>query len=219
MRKTLLVFFFSVALVIEGKAQSESYKTTLDHFEALAQNFKLLIASKTNSEKYRDRLDKFLEDIDLYLDGGYGFSFDEMNKLRVIKKYCKAFSEFVYMAGAGRGGGYASGKDIRLVQEIFPDIQVYIVNNYADGLTVHKVIIGKYQVFVCRNAEKETTKKVYYACRTANGNVSGSFGLGYKCYRKMFDNSDNLNNQDLKPVLTKVEIISRGETFMTCPEE
>lgn len=217
MRIIITLFFLFFAATSNG--QSKNFKQLSDNFGRLSSNFRRFVKSSSTSEKYREVLDEFLETSNKCLKGDYGLSFEELSELRTMVKYCTSFSNFYYLAGAGSSGGFASAKDIRLVTEYFPDIRCELSYSYDKYFSVYLISIDEYRVFLGRHLEKGKVKRVHYISKLPNGNQKGYFGIAYKCFKKISDNSDYLNYRLTPPDIAKIEELGDDSFSMSCTDE
>ena len=188
-------------------------------FEKIFKNFKKYLPVK-ESESYEKFIENFNTNISRYLEGGYGLTFDELNKVRIMKKFSDAFENFFNALRYGSNKNFCSMKDIRLVIEYFPEITINISQYYEGSLKFYKIVVDRFCVFVARHTDKSSIKTIYYSTKQGYSTQSGNMGLPYKCVRKIIDNVDFGFSQSISPIITKQEnISSMMDTFSNCADE
>jgi hypothetical protein len=215
-------YIFTLIIIIISNhlyAQTELYQQTEKKFLLITSNFKTFI-STDESESFENIIEKYLKEITEYLEGGYGLTFDELNKIRTIKKYATAFENFYTGLRYNSGKFPISMKDIRLVMEYFPDIRMVIQARYPNSLIIYMIEINDYCVYVARHTDNDKIKRVHYSAKLGNKTQYGDIGLGYKCVRKIVDNVGFSFSKNVPPIITKQEIQEYdSDIFSFCQDE
>lgn len=213
----LLNAFFLISLWTF--AQTEPYTRVENDFFFITNNFKRYLSVR-ESESFENFIDKFNTDVSSYLEGGFGLTFEELNKVRIMKKFSTAFKSFYSALRYGSNMNTCSMKDTRLVMEYFPEITMNIFKYYEGTLIVYKIKVDQFCVFVARHTDNSAIKTIYYTAKLGRSTRSGNMGLNYKCVRKVIDNVDFDFSQSVFPIIIKQENISRlPDAYSFCPGE
>jgi hypothetical protein len=207
----ITVFLF---ISFTSYAQTELYSKIESDFQSITNNFKRYLPL-TASKSFEDIIEDFNKNLSTYLEGGYGLSFEELNKIRVMKKFSTAFENFYSALSFESNHMPCSMKDIRLVREYFPEISMSAIKYYAGDLIVYKIQVDEYCVYVARHTNQYSIKTVYYSAKSGNRMHSGNIGLAYKCVRKIIDNVKFNYSKTVVPVITKQDNLTTDPNIST----
>jgi len=199
-------------------SQSKNYTKIEEQFLNFVNNFKSSI-STTHAQYFKKQLEAFNENLTEYLKGGYGLSFNELNELRVMKKNTSVFEDFYATMGFDDNKSTCSMKDIRIVNEYFPEIEFSLIKSSEKFVNIYKIKIDQYNVFVARHTDRAFDKKINYSCKFNNQIKTGNMGLPYKCIRKIIDNASNNFTQLLNPIILNTENIASIGSLSSCTSE
>ncbi len=206
MKKIFLLVFFLIFTLCTF-SQTELYTKVEANFLFISSNFKKYLPLK-ESKSFESFIESFNTNVSSYLNGGYGLTFEELNKVRVMKKFSTAFENFYSALRYDCNKTFCCMKDIRLVMEYFPEINMVISKYYQDSLMVYKIEVDRFCVFFARHDDKNSSKTIYYSAKLGNSTQSGNMGLPYNCVRKIIDNVDFGYSKYVTPIITKQENIN-----------
>ena len=196
--KYLIIFSllcFSKVIFSQTRSMAE-YESSLS---SISYNFKSNIKNGDDWKKASRTISSLIEDANEDLKSGSGLSFQEMNNLRVIKKYLDAF-QVVGQSVNPSNNSHFNRRSLRYVQEkvsgVSFDYQFSELN-----VDVYRLKIDNYLVLLFYYSDGgHTGRKIGWkllnemGCGTFMGNLTVLSGV----YKQFWNNSECLNKSNFK---------------------
>ncbi len=199
-------------LIFSQNHNIESYESSLN---SISYSFKTNVKDKDDWEKEERIISSLIDDANEDLKSGSGLSFNEMNKLRVIKKYLSAF-QVVGQSVNPSNDSHFNRRSLRYVQEKVSGIE--FAYEFSElNVDVYRLKIDNYIVFLFYysnggfSMRKVGWKKLNeMGCGSIMGNLTVLAGV----YKQFWNNSECLNKSNFKFKILENSFIMNIEEYI-----
>lgn len=208
-----LIFFLSFSVNIFSQKHSiESYKSSLN---SISYNFKDNVKVEDEWEDEERKIDYLIEDAEEDLKSGSGLTFSEMNELRVIKKYLRAF-QVVGESINPSNDSHFNKRSLKYVQEMVGGISLEF--QFSDiNVDVYKLRIDDYYVYLFYYSDGKYTMRTI-GWKLLNemhcGSIMGKLTVLSGVYKQFWNNSECLGKSNFKFKVLENTFLRSAEEYV-----
>lgn len=208
-----LIFFLSFSVIIFSQKHSiESYKSSLN---SISYNFKDNVKVEDEWEDEERKIDYLIEDAEEDLKSGSGLTFAEMNELRVIKKYLRAF-QVVGESINPSNDSHFNKRSLKYVQEMVGGISLEY--QFSDiNVDVYKLRIDDYYVYLFYYSDGKYTMRTI-GWKLLNemhcGSIMGKLTVLSGVYKQFWNNSECLGKSNFKFKVLENTFLRSAEEYV-----